>query len=271
MRKREIAKRIARGWNELSESYQANCRISTREVHYGPLTYGERRLKLLGKVRGKRALEIGCGGGQNAIALARQGATAYGVDPSRKQIEYARRLGKECGVKATFEVSPAEDLSIFADSRFDLALSSHAFGYVADLEAAYREAFRVLKSGGLFVLCIGNPFHIILAYYLSGGKLEGVEDDYLSWPSVEKWSWKYEGRPPVQMWGYSRTLSQMINPLLETDFALEKLVEQGVEDVPHMSEKQKAKFPYLCKWNEEEFAVARKIPYSLILKLRKKS
>lgn len=271
MKKGDIAERIARGWDKLSDSYQAHHRISTYDVHYGPLAHGERRLRLLGNVRDPRALEIGCGGGQNAIALARQGATAFGVDPSAKQIEYARRLAKECGMKAKFDIASAEKLSMFRDGYFDLALSSHAFGYVEELNKAYREAYRVLKPSGLFVLCMGNPFYMITAYHLSGNKMESVDDDYLSWPNVEKWHWEYEGQPPVEMNGYSRTLSQMINSLLETGFALERLVEQGVEDMLHMSEKEKAALPYLCRWSEEEFAPARKLPYSLVLKLRKQA
>ena len=253
----------------MADAYQRNTTISTEDIHYGPLAYGERRLRLLEGVRGKVALEIGCGGGQNAIALARRGARAYGVDPSRKQIEYARRLSRTCRIDAVFHIAPAEDLSLFRDRQFDLALSSHAFGYVGDLEKGYHEAYRVLKPGSLFVLCIGNPFYNIVSYHLTGNKMEGVEDDYLSWPSVEKWTWEYEDGPSVKMWGYSRTVSQMINPLLEIGFTLERLVEQGAEDVPHMTEKEKADIPYLCKWSEEEFAIARKLPYSLILKLRK--
>lgn len=45
-------------------------RISLEDVHYGPLSAGESELKLLGNVRGKDILEIGCGGGQNAIVLS---------------------------------------------------------------------------------------------------------------------------------------------------------------------------------------------------------
>ena len=269
MKTRDVAIKISKGWDQLAGAYQAHCRISTHEVHYGPLTYGEKRLKLLGAVRGKRALEIGCGGGQNAIALARQGAKAFGIDPSGKQIEYARRLAEECGVRATFEVAPAEDLSVFRDDRFDIALSSHAFSYVGDLEMAYREARRILKPGGHFVLCIGNPFYLILSYRLSDVKDEGIAKGYLSWPSIEKWTWAYEGGPSVEMWGHARTLSQMVNPLIEHGFILERFVEQGVLDVRHMSEKEKAKIPYLCDWSQEEFALAKEIPYSFILKLRK--
>lgn len=57
-----------RSWDTISAHYQASTRISTDNVHYGPLAPGE------------RVIEIGCGG-QNGIALAKWGATCVGVDP----------------------------------------------------------------------------------------------------------------------------------------------------------------------------------------------
>ena len=50
-------------------------------VSYGPDIADERTFKLLGNVEGKRVLELGCGGGQNAVALAKQGARVITVDP----------------------------------------------------------------------------------------------------------------------------------------------------------------------------------------------
>jgi len=150
-----------------------------------------------------------------------------------------------------------------------VALSSHAFGYVSDLKKAYREACRVLKQGGLFVLCEGNPFYGAVADALTEGHGVGEVRDYLSLHGPEKWMWEYEGERSVAMWGYSRTLSQTVNPLMEEGFTLERIVEQGVEDVPHMSEKEKAAIPYLCHWSEKEFALARKLPYSIIMMARK--
>ena len=52
-----------RSWNTVSASYQAERRISTDDVHYGPLAPGERELRLLGDVAGRCVIEIGCGGG----------------------------------------------------------------------------------------------------------------------------------------------------------------------------------------------------------------
>lgn len=262
----EPRSKIIKAWENLSEYYQKSARISTHDVHYAPLAYGEKRLKLLGDVEGKRVLEIGCGGGQNTIALAQWGAEAFGVDPTQNQIAHARNLARKCGVHALFAVAPAEELP-FGDTHFDAAVSSHAFGYVTDIEKAYKEVHRVLKENGIFVLCLSHPYFNAVGFYLAEDPEEPEIRDYLSWPEIASWNWDC-GKESIKMWGYNRTLSQIINPLLER-FILEKMVEQGIEDVANMSEEEKMDIPYLCSWGEKEYAVQRKIPFALILKLRK--
>ncbi|KYK28908.1 MAG: hypothetical protein AYK19_20475 [Theionarchaea archaeon DG-70-1] len=231
---------IVKAWENLSEYYQKTTQISTYDVHYGPLTYGEKKLKLIGDVKRKRVLEIGCGGGQNTIALARWGADVFGADPSQNQIKHARRLAGQCKVDAAFVTASAEDLT---------------------------EVHRVLKRNSIFVLCLGHPYFHAVGFYLSEDPDEPEIRDYLSWPEVVTWNWECDTKS-IQMWSYNRTLSQIINPLLER-FILEEMVEQGIEDMAVMSEKEKADIPYLCTWNEKEYTVQRKLPSTLILRLRK--
>lgn len=258
---------IVKAWENFSEHYQKTTHISTHDVHYGPLAYGENRLNLMGDVNGKKTLEIGCGGGQNTIALARWGAQSFGVDPTGAQIEYARSLAEKCSVNATFEVAPAETLP-FQDKYFDIAFSSFAFDYVADMEKAFAEAYRVLKKGGIFIFCGSHPYFIAVGFYLAEDPEEPEIRDYLSWPEVTTWTWGSK-ETPIQMWSYNRTLSQIVNALLEKGFTLQRMVEQGIEDVANMSEEEKKEIPYLCTWEEKEYPVQRKIPSTLILKVRK--
>lgn len=259
--------KIIKAWEALSEHYQRETEISTYDVHYGPLAHGEKKLHLIDAVRRKSVLEIGCGGGQNTIALARWGGEAFGVDPSQNQILYARSLARACGVKAAFAVAPAEELP-FVRNCFDVILSSHAFGYVADIEKAFNEVHRVLRGNGIFVLCLGHPYFRAVGFHLAGDPEEPEIRNYLSWPEVDSWTWNC-GEEKIPMWDYNRTLSQIVNPLLERGFILERMIEQGIEDVAAMSEKEKATIPYLCKWDEKEYAIQRKLPCTLILKVRK--
>ena len=164
----DTLERNRQSWNHISPQYQAHRRISTDDVHYGPLAPGERELGLLEDVRGKQILEIGCGGGQNSIALAKWGATCTGLDPSAAQLEHARRLAQEEGVAIRFVNGAAEDLSAFDENTFDLVLSSFAFDYVADLPRTYSEVGRVLRPGNLFVFCHSHPWFQAVGWHLAG-------------------------------------------------------------------------------------------------------
>jgi cyclopropane fatty-acyl-phospholipid synthase-like methyltransferase len=93
-----------KGWNIISRDYQKKTLISLEDVHYGPISSGELELKVLGNVKGKAVLEIGCGGGQNAIVLNKWGARSVGLDISDEQIRFARKLAKREGVKIPFYV-----------------------------------------------------------------------------------------------------------------------------------------------------------------------
>ena len=114
------------GWNIISKGYQKKIRISLEDVHYGPISPGESELKLLGDVKGKDILEIGCGGGQNTIVLAKWGARSVGLDISEEQVKFARKLAQKNKVSTPFFVGNMEHLTMFKDESFDIVLSSHA-------------------------------------------------------------------------------------------------------------------------------------------------
>jgi len=259
-------------WNTISARYQADTRISTDDVHYGPLAPGERELGLLGDVRGKRILEVGCGGGQNSIALARWGATCVGLDPSSAQLAHAQRLAAEEGVEVQFTTGIAEDLSVFADADFEIVLSAYAFDYVTDLKKAYAEAWRVLKPGGLFVFCQSHPWFQAVGWHLAGDPDAPQVSDYAMWPDVEEWGWRYEDSASVPMRGHLRKLEQIINELIATGFSLERLVEQHREDVDSVSAAEAACLPYIYKFDPElqEHQILRKLPFTLVLQARKR-
>jgi len=86
------------------------------------------------------ALEVGVGTGRFARPLG----IAFGVDPSLEMLEVARSRGINV-VRGVAERLP------FRDSEFDLVLMVTTVCFVDDVEASFREARRVLRSGGRIV------------------------------------------------------------------------------------------------------------------------
>lgn len=103
---------------------------------------------------GMTVLDIGCGIGGPARAIARQtGARVTGVDLTPDFIDAARALSRMSGMadKVTFEVGSATALP-FGDAAFDLATLLHVGMNVPDKTALFAEAARVLGPGGTFAV-----------------------------------------------------------------------------------------------------------------------
>jgi SAM-dependent methyltransferase len=240
-------------------------------VHYGPFAPGERELGLLGDVHGKRVLEVGCGGGQNAIALAKWGAICTAIDPSTAQLAHARRLAREQGVDVHFASGIAENLGAFAEESFDLVLSSYAFGYVTDLILAYQEARRVLVPGGILVFCLSHPWFQAVGWYLAGGPDAPEVDNYAAWPVLEEWDWSFEDGVAARLRSYERPLGQIVNELIDAGFVLERLLEQPYEEMVGASIEELSHFPYIHDLDPSspEYEVSRKLPRTLLIRARK--
>jgi SAM-dependent methyltransferase len=101
---------------------------------------------------GARVLDLGCGIGRVAAALAPRAGAVTGIDIAPAMIETARRRCAGLGT-VEFRVCSGRDLAGFADGAFDLVLAVDSFPYLflsdpALVAAHLREAVRVLRPGG---------------------------------------------------------------------------------------------------------------------------
>jgi ubiquinone/menaquinone biosynthesis C-methylase UbiE len=152
----------AAAWDRHSAAYQEGARLPTDVAHYGPDIGSEADLRLLGDLKGKRVLELGCGGAQCSIAFSKQGATAIGVDFSAEQLSFARRLCDREGAKVELHHSDLADLAFLRADCIDLAFSAYAFGYVEDLNRVFRQVHRVLKVGAPLVFSLPHPAYDLI-------------------------------------------------------------------------------------------------------------
>src|SRR5215213_8002727 len=102
MRQRERAE-IARSSIEAERTSDATLRVSNRtraryECPSAATAYPlEFAYYLLGDVRGRQVLELGCGSGANTVCLVARGADVCALDISEDLIGLARRRFKVCG------------------------------------------------------------------------------------------------------------------------------------------------------------------------------
>jgi SAM-dependent methyltransferase len=141
-------------WDEWSPEYQA-----TKDVQggfWGVWSVPEDDLQILGEVRGKDVLELGCGAAQWSIELAQEGANVVGLDNSERQLEHARQLMGVAGVEFPLVHSPAEQLP-FEDETFDVVFCDWGATNFADPYLVVPEVARVLRPAGLFAFSGATP------------------------------------------------------------------------------------------------------------------
>jgi SAM-dependent methyltransferase len=138
------------------------ARLPTDIAHNGPDIPNEADLRLLGDVKGKRVLELGCGAGQGAIAFAKQGASVTGVDFSEEDVAAGRRLAEAEGVKVEFRLGDLADLAFLRTDSVDAVFSSWALGFVDDIGRVFRQVHRVLRVGAPLVFSVGHPAYDLI-------------------------------------------------------------------------------------------------------------
>jgi 2-polyprenyl-6-hydroxyphenyl methylase/3-demethylubiquinone-9 3-methyltransferase len=99
---------------------------------------------------GRRALDIGCGGGFLAEAFTALGCHVTGVDPSPVSIGAARAHAAAGGLRIDYRVGSGEHLPA-RDSAFDFAYCCDVLEHVSDVERVISETARVLRPGGLYL------------------------------------------------------------------------------------------------------------------------
>lgn len=111
----------------------------------------------LGLMPGARVLEIGCGAGFMAVALARRGFDVQAIDSASKMVERARQLAAAAGHATSIHVEAGDACALaFADGCFDLVLAIGLLPWLERPDAAMREMARVTRSGGYVLLTADN-------------------------------------------------------------------------------------------------------------------
>ena len=103
-----------------------------------------------------KALDCGCGGGANIKRLLKlcPKGTVWGIDYSPVSVEKSKRVNEAAVTKGRCDVLRASVTELpFESEQFNAVTAFETVYFWPDLPQCFREVWRVLKSGGTFLIC----------------------------------------------------------------------------------------------------------------------
>ena len=218
------------------------------EIVWGMFRIPEAGLGILGDVAGLDVVELGCGTAYFSAWLAKRGARPVGVDPTRAQLETARRLMSETGIEFPLVEAPGEEVPL-PDASFDLVVSEHGAATWADPCRWVPEAARLLRPGGRLAF-LHSTFFTDLCYPPEGEITTTLQRPYFG---LGRTQWGEDEGVEYQL-----THGEWIEVLVGAGFVVERLVElQAPEDAQKHEYYGDVPVEWARKWPTEEIWRAR--------------
>lgn len=147
---------------EVVREHRLRQSMHVRQAYFSGLrTMRDMGLLDTGLIGGANVLDIGAGEGQLAQALAHAGASqVVALDASPKQLFAAAERGSD---RLRFVIGSADDTP-FESGSFDLVVAHLVLHHIEPLQPVFREIFRLLRPGGLFVAVEPTPLVGLLAH-----------------------------------------------------------------------------------------------------------
>ena len=117
-------------------------------------------------LKGQRVLDVGCGGGILADAMARKGADVLGIDLAEKSLKVAQLHALEAGTsQITYRLVAAEALAAEMPDHFDVVTCMEMLEHVPDPASVVQACARLAKPGGwvFFSTINRNPKSFLMA------------------------------------------------------------------------------------------------------------
>ncbi|MDX1929870.1 MAG: class I SAM-dependent methyltransferase [Pirellulaceae bacterium] len=200
-------------YQELAEAYAAGIDTKPHNAYYDRPAM----VSMWPDVHGKRVLDAGCGPGAYAQLLLQRGAVVTAIDVSDRMLELARqRLGPAADLRL---VDMTQPLDMFASGSFDFINAPLCLDYIQDWRSLFAEFKRILVEGGGFQFSCGHP--AFDAEYYKTNAYFHVEQVSCTWKGFGK---------RVVMPSFRRSLQEIMMPLIETGFILQRVLEPRPTD-----------------------------------------
>ena len=159
-------------------------------------------------LQGSTALDVGCGGGILAEAMAQRGASVTGIDLGEKALRIAALHQLESGVQVRYESASAEEFAAAHGSEFDVVTCMELLEHVPEPASTVAACARLVKPGGrvIFSTINRNPkaylFAVIGAEYVLKLLPKGTHDyaRFIKPSELTRWC-REAGLQPLEMTG----------------------------------------------------------------------
>ena len=211
-----------RWWDGDADAYHAEhgAFLGVADFVWCPENLREEDARLLGDVRGRRIVEVGCGSAMCSRWLAAQGARPVAVDLSGGMLRHARAGELQTGIAVPLVQGDAQRLPL-RDASFDLAFTAFgAIDFVADSAAIMREVARILRPGGRWIFASTHP--IRWCFPDDGGPV-GLTATMPYWDRTPYVEFAADGSPRYVQ--HHRTLGDRVREIAAAGLRLLDLVE----------------------------------------------
>lgn len=119
----------------------------------------------VGTLQNKKVLDVGCGGGILAEAMAAQGAQVTGIDLAQRSLKIARLHSLESGIAVDYQHISAETLASDQPASFDVVTCMEMLEHVPDPASIIHACAKLVKPGGwvFFSTLNRNPKSFLFA------------------------------------------------------------------------------------------------------------
>ena len=225
-------------WSELATDYE---QARQRSDSLDRILEWPAQRAALGDVTGQRILDVGCGSGAKAVALAKDGAAeVLGID-----------------ITDTFTVHDQDnvnlvqgDLSDLASvpatrgKTFDTILFFQTLGYSRDQVRTLTDARDLLAPGGQILVQRSHPIRFAVEQAEANGTSLGEE-----YYSTERYAYRSGWNPSISLTHSNETVSTILNTFVGAGLALDAVIE------PELPTEDKDRYPHKQAWLNKHLGV----------------
>ena len=221
----------SRAWESLAPDYE---RARSRADSLDTLVEWPAQRELLGDVRGRSILDLGCGNGSKLAELVRDGASrCVGVDTAGKFLD-ASPAGLEL---VRGDLSDLDSVPELADRLFDRILFLQSFGYARDPVATLRAARDRLNEDGFILLTRTQPIRYAVERTEQNGTTLGEE-----YFAKDTYTYRSGWNEQIALTKRTYTMSDLLNTFSAAGLWIEVARE------PQLPQEAQQRYPHKQDW-----------------------